>query len=323
MITEIGKDIEKAAGLLRMGEVTAIPTETVYGLAANALDENAVLKIYQIKKRPSFNPLIVHVASFEQALHFTKELPLQAQELAGYFWPGPLTLLLTKNNLIPDLVTAGSSRVAVRVPNHPVTLSLLRLLDFPVAAPSANPSGYVSPTEAIHVYENLQGKIPYILDGGACSVGVESTILGWNKEGQPEIYRPGGIATEELEQVLHQKIEVKKSIAENPDTPGQLKSHYATNTPLFMGALEELIQKFNGKKTVLIRFSNYSPLVPKEQQLLLAPSGTMEEAARNLFRVLREADAFKADVLIAEQVPNEGLGTAINDRLKRAQFIFK
>lgn len=323
MITVTGTDIATAAALLAKGELVSIPTETVYGLAANALNEDAVLKIYEVKKRPQFNPLIIHVSSWQHALNYVKHIPEKAALLAKTFWPGPLTLLLEKQNNIPDLVTAGSNSVAIRVPNHPLTLQLLRKIDFPVAAPSANPSGYISPTEATHVYENLHGKIPYILDGGSCVVGVESTILGWNQEGQPEIYRPGGIATEELEQVLNQKIEIKKSIAENPDTPGQLKSHYATSTPLFMGAIDELIQKFNDKKIVLIRFSHYSPDVPKEQQLLLSPSGTVEEAARNLFRIMRQADAFKADVLIAEQVPNEGIGTAINDRLKRAQFIFK
>lgn len=323
MNTITGTDIDAAAQLLANGELVSIPTETVYGLAANALNEDAVLKIYEVKQRPQFNPLIVHVASWQQALFYVKNIPAKAQLLAQKFWPGPLTLLLEKQDTIPDLVTAGSNRVALRIPNHPLTLALLQQLDFPVAAPSANPSGYVSPTSAQHVLQNLNAKIPYILDGGECHVGVESTIVGWDKDEDPVIYRLGGIPTEAIEEVLNQKVTLNKTITENPDVPGQLKSHYATHTPLHMGVMEELLRQFEDEKIVLINFKTYHPDLPKEQQLILAPSGTLEEAAKNLFKILRQADAMHATVVLTEPLPKNGLGAAINDRLERAQFIMK
>lgn len=323
MHTETGVDIQKAATLLQEGNVVAIPTETVYGLAANALNADAVLKIYEVKQRPQFNPLIVHVSSWKQALQFVEQVPVEAELLAKTCWPGPVTLLLNKKNNIPDLVTAGSNRVAIRIPNHPLTLQLLQQLDFPVAAPSANPSGYVSPTTAQHVFQNLEGKIPYILDGGACTVGVESTIVGWNEQGETEIYRLGGIGVEAIEQVLGKSVHVKQSITENPDAPGQLKSHYATHTPLYLGHIPELIKQFEGKRILLINLSKTVEPVPADQQLILSPNGTLEEAAKNLFGILREADLLQADVILAEKMPDEGLGRAINDRLSRAQFVMK
>lgn len=323
MHTEIGIDIFKAARFLNVGNLVAIPTETVYGLAANALNNDAVLKIYKVKKRPQFNPLILHVASLEKARSFIKHIPFKAQLVVGAFWPGPLTLLLEKNNNVSDLITAGSNKVAIRVPNHLLALELLNQLDFPIAAPSANPSGYVSPTSATHVYENLHGKIPYILDGGNCAIGVESTILGWNDNDEPEIYRLGGITVEAIEKILEQKVNIKQHFIENPNSPGQLKSHYATHTPLHLGSIEELLRKFRDAKVVLINFTTYNPDLAKENQFILSPAGSLDEAAKNLFSILRLADGLKADVLLAEPLPNKGLGIAINDRLERAQFILK
>jgi L-threonylcarbamoyladenylate synthase len=323
MNTVTGQDINEAAALLSSGETVAIPTETVYGLAANALNEDAVLNIYKVKQRPQFNPLIVHLASFERAKNYIQHIPEKAALLAQTFWPGPLTILFEKKETVPDLVTAGSSRVAIRVPNHKLTLQLLEQLPFPVAAPSANPSGYVSPTSTQHVYHNLHGKIPYILDGGECGVGLESTIIGWNENNEPEVYRLGGVSVEAIENVLQQKVIVKKSITENPDAPGQLKSHYATHTPLYLGTIDELITKYADRKQILINFKTYHPQLPQQQQLLLSPSGTMEEAAKNLFRVLRKADELQAEIILAERLPNIGLGAAINDRLERAQHLMK
>lgn len=323
MLTETGTDIKKAIALLSRGEIVAIPTETVYGLAANALNEDAVLKIYAAKNRPQFNPLIMHVASFAKAEAFIQNVSPEAKKLADAFWPGPLTILFDKKHTVPQLVTAGSSRVAIRVPNHPLTLNLLQQLEFPLAAPSANPSGYVSPTSAKHVYEGLQGIIPYILDGGDCNIGVESTIVGWNEDDNLEVYRLGGISVEQIEEVLGKKISINKKITENPETPGQLKSHYATHTPLHLGKAEELMRRFEDEKIILINFQNYHPDLPKEQQFILSPNGSIEEAAKNLFHILREVDKLKADVILAEPLPNEGLGRAINDRLERAQFNMK
>ena len=323
MHTEIGTDILTAAHLLNNGNVVAIPTETVYGLAANALNDDAVLEIYKVKQRPQFNPLILHVGSLQKANPFITHIPFKAQLLAEAFWPGPLTLLLQKNKNVSDLITAGSNKVAIRVPNHSLTLELLNQLDFPVAAPSANPSGYVSPTSAAHVYEHLNGKISYILNGGLCTVGVESTIIGWNDDEEPEIYRLGGVAVEAIEKILDQKVKVKKQFSQNPNSPGQLRSHYATHTPLHLGSIEELLRKFEDNKVVLINYTRYNPDLPKENQFILSTNGNLDEAAKNLFSILRLADELKADVLLAERLPNFGLGLAINDRLERAQYIMK
>ena len=323
MKTETGVDISTAASYLTNGELVAIPTETVYGLAANALNEDAVLNIYAAKNRPQFNPLIMHVASFEQAKQYIKDIPAEAEQLAAAFWPGPLTMLFNKQQNVPDLVTAGSKRVAIRVPNHPLTLQLLSQLEFPVAAPSANPSGYVSPTTAEHVYEGLQGKIPYILNGGACGVGVESTIIGWNEIGETELYRLGGIAIEQIEAVIGKTIKHHKKATDNPNTPGQLKSHYATHTPLYLGNIDELLPLFADKKIILINFNHYRDEIKKEQQFVLSNNSKAEDAAKNLFRVLREADGMHADVILAELLPNEGLGKPVNDRLERAQHNMK
>ncbi|HMO32198.1 MAG TPA: L-threonylcarbamoyladenylate synthase [Lacibacter sp.] len=321
--TRIGTDLAEAAGFLRQQELVAVPTETVYGLAANAFSADAVLKIFGVKNRPRFNPLIVHTSSFTNALAFVQEIPPEAVRLAEAFWPGALTLLLPRNNKIPDLVTAGSHRVAIRVPAHLLTLELLQQLEFPVAAPSANPSGYISPTTAQHVWQGLHGKIPYILDGGPCVVGVESTILGWDENGAAELYRPGGIATEAIEEVLGKKVRTRKGMHDQPEAPGQLKSHYAPHTPLYLGSLPELLQQFRQQQVTVINFREYRPELPEEQQLLLAPSGTLEEAAKNLFRILREADQRKANAVLAELLPQVGLGRAINDRLQRAQHRMK
>lgn len=317
MQTRTGTDIKKAAELLTQGELVAVPTETVYGLAANALDENAVLKIYHAKNRPRFNPLILHVASFEKLKQYADEIPADCIKLAEKFSPGPITFLLKKKGSVPGLVTSGSKKVAIRIPNHPMLTELLKQIDFPLAAPSANPSGYVSPVTAQHVLEGLDGKIPYILDGGECKVGLESTIVGFEDD-QTIIYRLGGISKEAIEEVLGKIVGLLLSHS-TPDTPGQLKSHYATSTPLYFGNAEELISRFSDKKFILItlkkRFSNIEP----SRQFRLSSSGNLDQAARRLFKTLYKADAMNADIIIAEQMPERGLGAAINDRLQRAQ----
>ena len=321
--THTGIDLNLVKHLLEDGEIVAIPTETVYGLAANALNEEAVLKIYEVKNRPQFNPLIIHVATFDAVKKWVKNIPPDAEKLAKAFWPGPLTLLLDKNEKIPDLVTAGHSKVAIRVPAHPLTLELLNKLDFPLAAPSANPSGYVSPTTAQHVKDGLEGKIPYILDGGSCDVGLESTIIGWDESGRAVIYRAGGISKEAIAQVLEQEVISLSTTAENPATPGMLKSHYATTTPLIAGGIEELINQFPNKKAILIKYKEYHPGYPIDLQFILTPNNNIQEAARNLFKTLREADQLNADIILAEYAPNQGIGLAINDRIERARQEWK
>jgi L-threonylcarbamoyladenylate synthase len=316
--TLTGKDIDRCAEWLKGGSLVAIPTETVYGLAANALDESAVLKIYAVKNRPRFNPLILHISGMEELHNWVREIPETALKLAETFWPGPLTLLLPKSSLIPDLVTAGSDLVALRVPAHPLTLELLKTLNFPLAAPSANPSGYVSPTSAEHVYQHLKNRIPYILDGGPCEVGLESTIIGFNEEGKAIIHRHGGIEAEKIEKVTGVKLLLPNINADNPATPGQLKSHYATDSPLIIGNTSN-----KNENSFLIRFKELDPGYPLNRQRILSASGSLEEAARNLFAILRELDALSPDSIYVEKVPQVGLGIAINDRLERAQHILK
>jgi len=312
----IGTDVARARQLLEQGQLVAIPTETVYGLAANALDEQAVSHIFAVKNRPSFDPLIIHTSNFERAGTYVQSVPEQAKALAEVFLPGPLTVLLPKKNSIPDLVTAASPLVAVRVPNHPMTLELLAALDFPLAAPSANPFGYISPTEPMHVEQQLGDKIPYILDGGKCIVGLESTIIGFPDE-QPTIFRKGGIAIEAIEKVIG-KVNIRPHSTSNPSAPGMLKSHYAPKVPLEIGAIPQLLEKYRGKNVGIISFRKNYPGIPENQQLVLSPAGDFAEAARNLFAGMRHMDNQNLDIILAELVPEQDLGRAINDRLQRA-----
>ncbi len=316
--TETGTDLEKARHLLEAGEVVAIPTETVYGLAANALDPDAVVKIYEAKQRPRFNPLIIHLPDWNAVARYAVDIPPEAELLARHFTPGPLTFLLKKSDLIPDLVTAGSPKVAVRIPSHPLTHELLTKLDFPLSAPSANPFGYVSPTTAQHVFESLGGSIPYILDGGPCQVGVESTIVDF-ENGQIIVRRKGGTSLQAMTEVLGKKPILKTAVEDHPVAPGQLKSHYATTTPLHVGDIAELAVEFRNKKICIIAFGNNAAGLNAFKVFQLSESGNTEEAAKNLFSTMRQADRCGAEVIIAGWLPETGLGPAINDRLRRAR----
>ncbi|MFN5169476.1 MAG: L-threonylcarbamoyladenylate synthase [Cyclobacteriaceae bacterium] len=313
-MAEIGKDLARAKALLDRGELVAIPTETVYGLAANALDAGAAARIFAAKNRPSFDPLIVHVATPLRVGEYVADFPESAQALASAFWPGPLTLVLPKKNQIPDLVTAGLSTVGIRCPAHELTLELLLALDYPLAAPSANPFGYVSPTRPEHVQEQLGNQLSYILDGGPCRVGVESTIVGF--EETPVVYRLGGIALEDIENVVG-SVRVMMHSASNPMAPGQLASHYAPAKKILLGNAAELLAQNRNEKVALLRFHNRLPDT-NVQQIILAPSGTLQEAAQNLFAALRQFDKMDITLVLAEPVPDTGLGRAINDRLRRA-----
>jgi L-threonylcarbamoyladenylate synthase len=230
METIVGNDCNQTRLLLEKGEVVAIPTETVYGLAANGLNETAVLKIFQAKGRPLSNPLILHFSSKESIKPYVLDFPPILEKLADYFWPGPLTLLLSKSSLVPEIITAGLDRVGVRVPAQPLVQELLQSLNFPLAAPSANLYGMISPTQATHVYNQLQGKIPYILDGGACENGIESTIVGFENE-QVIVYRLGGISLEQIANVIGYLPQLKNHSENQPVTSGMVKHHYAPNTP--------------------------------------------------------------------------------------------
>lgn len=315
-MAEIGNNIFKAKSFLEKGDLVAIPTETVYGLAANALDTFAVTKIFEAKQRPTFDPLIVHTHSLQQVYQFVENIHPALLKLAETFWPGPLTLLLPKKNSIPGLVTSGLDRVGVRVPNHPLTLELLKQLEFPLAAPSANPFGYISPTTAQHVQNQLGEKLPYILDGGACQVGLESTIVG-EEDGTIIIYRLGGLSIDAIENVVGNVL-IQLNQSSNPKAPGQLKSHYAPKKPVFIGDLAELQKKYADKKLGAIVFGETNELDPKIVTRNLSSKKNYNEAAGNLFSFLRELDESDVDVIISSLVPEEGLGLAINDRLRRA-----
>ncbi|MEO5585412.1 MAG: L-threonylcarbamoyladenylate synthase, partial [Flavobacteriales bacterium] len=269
----------------------------------------------------SFDPLIVHVHSLEQVKKVVSfpeltrnDTQKEAEALMARFWPGPLTLVLPRSDRVPDLVTSGLDTVAVRMPAHPMALELLRSLEFPLAAPSANPFGYVSPTTAQHVADQLGVKIPYILDGGPCSVGMESTIIGWESDAEQWVlYRPGGTPVAEIEAVIGNVGVAKKQVM--PVSPGTLESHYAPRKPVFIGDVKTLLKEHAGKRVAVIAFNENHDAWRTE---VLSPSGDPAEAARHLFAALRSLDASDADVILAEIFPHEGLGAAINDRLRRA-----
>lgn len=315
-MTAIGQDIAKAASLLRKGALVAIPTETVYGLAANGLDEQAAAGIFAAKERPRFDPLILHVATKKQAKKYVSEWPDWAEKLATAFWPGPLTLLLPKKPKVPDLITSGLPRVALRVPRHSITLALLQQLDFPLAAPSANPFGYMSPTKAVHVKAQLEGKVAYILEGDAAEVGVESTIVG-EENGKICVYRLGGLAVETLEEILG-PVEVKPHSASDPSAPGMLKSHYAPLKPIRLGSIEKLLKEYPNEVPGVLSFSK-SYNLQQGKNLVLSPEESLQEAAAHLFSYMRQLDDDPTiTCILAEKVPNVGIGRAINDRLQRA-----
>lgn len=314
MTTEVGRDVQKAAALLERGLLVAIPTETVYGLAANAYDAIAVAQIFDAKNRPRFDPLIVHTNSIERAQVFTARFPEWAQTLAREFWPGPLTIVLPKSDRIPDIVTSGLSTVAVRVPAHDVALDLLSRLDFPLAAPSANPFGYVSPTTAEHVLAQLSGRITYVLDGGACTVGVESTIVA-EEEGELKVLRLGGVSIEEIERAVG-SVKVAVHSTSHPQAPGQLESHYAPATPVILGPID--LARYPNERVAVLSYQTRYAQLPPEQQIVLSPEGDLREAAKNLFAALRYLDTLDVDRILIEPVPDVGIGRAINDRLRRA-----
>ena len=298
--------IAEAARLLAAGELVAFPTETVYGLGGDARDDRAVARIYEAKGRPSFNPLIVHLpdlAAVEQIAH----LGPKARKLAAAFWPGPLTLVLPLRDGagISPLVTAGLDTVAVRVPAHPLAQQLLRAFDGPLAAPSANPSGRVSPTRAAHVLEGLSGRIAAVLDGGPCAVGLESTILLADPE--PVMLRPGGVPAEAIQALLGEAVATGGD-AGRPTSPGQLASHYAPGASVRLEATEAQAGE------LLVGFGAV------QGRLTLSATGDLVEAAAALFGTLREADrlAGPGGRIAFAPVPQAGLGRAINDRLRRA-----
>jgi len=318
-----GTDLILAKKLLTEGKLVAIPTETVYGLAANGLDETAVAGIFSAKNRPTFDPLILHVASIEQAQSLSIDWPEMADKLARAFWPGPLTLILPKADHVPDLTTSGQPTVGIRMPNNRLTLELLSTLPFPLAAPSANPFGYVSPTNAQHVADQLGDSIDYILDDGDCSVGIESTIIAIDN-GTPKVLRLGGLSLERIADVLGFPVLEHLNQNSNPQAPGQLDQHYSPRCKLIalntMPAedIEPSVSIIYFSKQEAQRSSDYNS--SDGSHYYLSDSGDTNQAASNLFSTLRRLDQDNQKVAYFEWAPNEGLGRAINDRLQRAAF---
>ena len=311
-------EISIATKLLQEGKVVAIPTETVYGLAANAFDDKAVAQIFEIKKRPLFNPLIVHIKSIDYLKVIATNIPPLAYQLAAHFWPGPLTLVLEKKSNISNLVTAGKNTVGVRIPAHPLTLELLENLDFPLAAPSANLFGYISPTTSEHVRKQLGDNIPFILEGGSCEKGVESTIIGF-ENGNPVLYRVGAISNEEIEKYLGRLV-VKNTAFASPKAPGMLSKHYSPKTKFIVTENISLIITENIDANVgFLLFSNDNHILPVEKYIELSKNKDLGEAARNLYAAMHQLDAMNFDVIYAEKLPQKELGITINDRLYRAQ----
>lgn len=299
--------IAEAAALLRQGQLVSFPTETVYGLGANALDPSAVAKIYERKGRPATSPLIVHVSSAEMAKTLTSEWPAEAEQLSQTFWPGPLTLVLPRKNIVPDIVTAGLNTVGIRVPGHPIALELIRQTGLPLAAPSANRFMQLSPTTVEHVLAGLGDDLP-IIDGGQCSVGIESTVVRI-ADGQVTLLRPGGISREELEKTLCQSVQIQdEPVEEAHPSPGMHARHYSPQTPLFLVKDPTEIPAGLGAYVYYEKPSSSGARMP---------SNPTEYAAK-LYQVLHELDRKNLDWIALEAPPDAPEWAAVNDRLRRA-----
>ncbi len=308
----LGTDLARAASVLRSGGLVGMPTETVYGLAANALDEVAVARIFDAKNRPHFDPLIVHLADWNDVDRVAADVPAEARALWAALGPAALTYVLPKRPEVPDLVTSGLDSVAVRIPQLELARQLIASAGVPVAAPSANPFGFVSPTTAQHVADQLADQVDYILDGGPCSVGVESTIVSW-PEGRAVVLRLGGIPVEVLADVLGYVPEVQRSSSQ-PSAPGMLESHYAPGKPVVL--VPQGIDWATAPRSPEVRLLAWS--LGAHGLEALTTTGSCRQGAQRLFAALREFAASDEQVLWMELAPEEGLGRAINDRLRRA-----
>lgn len=321
MVTASTDAINEAADIIRGGGVVAFPTETVYGLGANALDGKAVAEIFAAKNRPSFNPVIVHVANRHDAEKYV-DADDRAKGLMAAFWPGPLTLILPrkKESSISDLVSAGLPSIAIRMPNHPVAIALIAAAGVPIAAPSANASGEPSATTPRHVEQSLGGRIPMILAGGACSVGLESTVLDLTGD-KPVIVRPGAVSAEDLAEYL-EDVSYDFEAKEKPTSPGQLLKHYAPSIPVRLHAVDveegEALLGFGSTKFMGVKTGGFAKDLGDQKFRNLSEEGDLHEAAANLFSMLRDLDHAGNKAIAVMNIPESGLGIAINDRLKRA-----
>lgn len=325
--------MEQAGKLIAEGELVAFPTETVYGLGGDALDPDASRKIYAAKGRPSDNPLIVHIADFDDMKRVAREVPEQAKKLADAFWPGPLTMIVWKSDAVPEATTGGMQTVAVRMPNHPVALELIRRSGCLIAAPSANTSGRPSPTEAQHVAEDLSGKIAMILDGGPVGIGIESTIIDLTEE-QPMILRPGYITPEMLSEVLQEEVVIDPGIIAADDTrkpkaPGMKYKHYAPKAEMIIvdGAQDAVIDKINeltaakraeGKKVAVIATDETKDRYDAQVILSMGKRADEDAIAQHLYKILRECDELDVGEIYSECFQTPRIGQAIMNRLLKA-----
>lgn len=308
--------IRQAAEIIKKGGLVAFPTETVYGLGANTFNPIAVARIFEVKKRPHFDPLIVHVASQGDLKKLVSEIPSDAKKVIEQFWPGPLTIVLLKKEEVPEIVTSGLPTVAVRMPRHPMALSLIERAGFPIVGPSANPFGYLSPTTADHVRDQLGNQIDFILDGGPCEVGVESTIISFSGT-KPRLLRPGGVPLEEIESIIGQ-VEIHPRVEDKPLAPGMLPRHYAPRTPILLDWEDKTFDFNRDKKIGLLVFQEPRWSFKFHHIEVLSKKGDFREAAANLFAAIRRLDELNLDLILAETIPEVGLGRAIMDRLRRA-----
>ena len=309
--------VSEAARLLKKGEVVAIPTETVYGLAGNAFEPKALAKIFAAKERPTFDPLIVHIADIAQLTDIAKDIPDSAYKLAEAYWPGPMTIILPKKDCIPDLCTSALPSVAVRFPSHPIAQAIIRESGLPLAAPSANLFKHVSPTTAEHVAAQLADRIAGIVDGGPCSVGVESSIISLAGE-KPTVLRPGAITPEMFAKVLGD-VAIKESTSKPGQpmlAPGQCDTHYRPQVPLYYGEVPAGYTL--PEHTVRIAFGTQTG--PIHATVNLSATGDMVEATSKLYAFMHDLDKSEYDLILVDPIPNTGVGMALNDRLKRASI---
>ena len=317
IVNNTEENIHKGALILKKGGLVAFPTETVYGLGGNALDPSSVAKIFDAKQRPSFDPLITHIADLETLDRLADIKNKRVYDVIDKLWPGSLTVIVPKREIIPDLITSGLPTMAVRMPDHPTALSLIKQSTGAVAAPSANPFGYLSPTTASHVERTLGNKIDMIIDGGACRVGVESTVLDMTKE-RPLVLRPGGLSLEELQNVIGE-VDVFNRTTVSPTAPGQLEMHYSPRKPLYIVSSITEVKDRSGAAALLFREGPGIEGFGAAE--VLSPGGNPMEAAANLFTALHRLDASPGtNRIYAEEVPPEGLGAAVMDRIYKASW---
>lgn len=310
------ESIAKGVGIIAANGVVAIPTETVYGLAASAFSVEGVAKIFEVKERPHFDPLIVHIANYDMLEVVAGKIPPKAMKLMGRFWPGPLTLVLPKSRYIPDLVTSGLDTVAIRMPDHQITREFIIESKRPLAAPSANPFGYLSPTTAQHVQDQLGDKIELIIDGGPCRVGVESTILRV-EENRLTLLRPGGVSVEDIEAFAGPVDRTMKSGI--TEAPGMLPFHYAPSKKLILLSSRSAALEYSSHSKIgYLAFREAPDMVSPAHLEILSPSGSFSEAANRLFAALHRLDNSNVDIILAEPLNENGIGLAIMNRLRKA-----